>query len=118
MELTLNLPDSLALQLQSVSQEELQRVIEMGIRECSTPDPAEFRGLSEVLETLARLPSPEEVMALRPSPALEKRIGRLLEKNRTVGLNVDEEREWRHYEYVEHLVRMAKAQAALKLRRT
>ena len=117
MELTLNLPDPLATQLQSVSEDDLPRIIEIGIRERDTSQLEGFRGLSEVLETLASLPSPEEVLALRPSRALQKRIEQLLEKNRTVGLSAEEEREWRHYEYVEHLVRMAKAQAAIKLQR-
>ncbi len=116
MELTLNLPDPLATRLQSVGEDELSRIIEIGMRERDTQLEG-FRGFSEVLETLARLPSPEEVLALRPSRALQKRIDSLLEKNRTVGLSADEEREWRHYEYVEHLVRMAKAEAALKLQR-
>ena len=40
----------------------------------------------------------------------------LLEKNRAEGLSDDEEREWERYEYLEHLVRMAKAKAKLKLR--
>jgi uncharacterized protein YnzC (UPF0291/DUF896 family) len=46
---------------------------------------------------------------------VEERIAELLEKNRTTGLTEDEEREWQAYEYAGHLVRMAKANAALKL---
>jgi hypothetical protein len=40
----------------------------------------------------------------------------LLEKNSTEGLTAEEEREWGAYEYLEHVVRMAKANAALKLK--
>jgi len=40
----------------------------------------------------------------------------LLEKNQAAGLSADEQREWQQYQYVEHLVRLAKARAALKLR--
>jgi hypothetical protein len=68
------------------------------------------------MEFLAGLPSPEEILAFRPTPALEARVKELLEKSRTVGLSPAEEDEWRRYEYVEHLVRLAKAKAALKLR--
>ena len=68
-----------------------------------------------MLEALARLPSPEEVMALRPSSALQERFEALLEKNRSAGLSAEERREWEQYQYVEHLVRMAKGRAALKL---
>ncbi|NES19217.1 MAG: hypothetical protein F6K41_09880 [Symploca sp. SIO3E6] len=78
---------------------------------------AGFSGLAEVLEFLAHLPSPEEILALKPSEALQQYIENLLEKNRTVGLTVEEERSWQQYEYVEHLVRVAKVKALLKLRR-
>jgi uncharacterized protein YnzC (UPF0291/DUF896 family) len=68
-----------------------------------------------VLKTLARLPTPEEVLALRPSPTLQARIESLLEKNRTTGLEAEEQQEWQRYEYLEHVVRIAKARAAVKL---
>ncbi|QNP29941.1 MULTISPECIES: hypothetical protein [Cylindrospermopsis] len=41
----------------------------------------------------------------------------LLEKNRTQSLNNDEQRLWQQYEFIEHLVRLAKAQALLKLKK-
>jgi hypothetical protein len=53
---------------------------------------------------------------MRPTAALQTRISALLEKNRTTGLLPEEEREWEQYEYLEHLVRLAKAQAALRLK--
>ena len=62
------------------------------------------------------LPSAEEIIKLRPSDRLQKRIDALLKKNRTEGLRPEEEREWAQYEYLEHLVRLAKANAALKLK--
>ena len=68
------------------------------------------------LDFLASLPEPEEIVALRPSKVLEDRVRDLLEKNRTVGLTADEQREWEQYEYLEHLVRRAKARAYLKLK--
>jgi hypothetical protein len=69
----------------------------------------------DVLHLLARGPTPEEIIALRPSPALQARILELLEKNRNQGLTPEEEEEWQQVEYLEHLVRMAKAKAHLKL---
>jgi hypothetical protein len=77
---------------------------------------ARFHGLSQVLEKLARLPSPEEIMDLRPSAELDARIRDLLRKNREEGLTHEENDEWQRYETVEHLVRMAKARAQAKLR--
>ncbi len=87
----------------------------MGLREVNASSQAGFKGLAEVLELLASLPAPEDVLALRPAPVLEERVKNLLEKNRAEGLSDDEEREWERYEYLEHLVRMAKAKAKLKL---
>ena len=58
------------------------------------------------LEFLARLPTPEEIIALRPSQTLQARISALLEKNRTEGLTLAEEQEWEQYQYLEHLERL------------
>jgi hypothetical protein len=68
-----------------------------------------FAGMGEVLEKLASLPEPAEILALRPSPALEERIEELVEKDRNGGLLPEERREWEQYQYVEHLVRLTKA---------
>jgi hypothetical protein len=113
VELTLTIPDELASRLRPV-QDRLPRIIERGLRDLDAQAPA-FVGLGDVLETLARLPSPEEVLALRPSTALQARAEELLTKNRTNGLSDDERREWDQYQYAEHLVRIAKAKAAQKL---
>jgi hypothetical protein len=113
MELTLTISDELASRLQSV-RDRLPRIIERGLRDLNAQAPA-FVGLADVLETLARLPSPEEVLALRPAPALQARAEELLAKNRSTGLSDEERHEWEQYQYAEHLVRIAKAKAALKL---
>src|SRR5690242_16629257 len=73
--------------------------------------PSQLADASEVLELLATLPSPEETLALRPSAKLQARMTELLEKNRTSGLTPEEREEMRHYEYAEHLVRLAKGRA-------
>ena len=44
------------------------------------------------------------------------RVSALLEKNRTQGLTSDEQSEWERYQYLEHLVRLAKTRAAMKLK--
>ncbi len=112
---TLDLTDDLAARL-APHQHQISRILEMGLREVNASSQAGFKGVAEVLEVLASLPTPEEVLGLRPAPVLEERIRVLLEKNRTEGLSGDEEREWERYEYLEHLVRMAKARAKLRLR--
>jgi hypothetical protein len=110
MEWALTIPDELATRLRPVG-ERLPQILELGLRELHAA-PGTFAGLADVLEALAGLPSPQEVLALRPSPALEERVDTLLGKNRQSGLSDAERLEWQQFQYVEHLVRIAKAQAS------
>jgi len=114
MEVTLTIPDELATRLHPF-EEQLPQILELGIREWVARQEVGFEGLTEVLETLATLPTPDEVLALRPSADLQARIRALLEKNRNEGLLPEERQEWERYQYVEHLVRTAKARAARRL---
>lgn len=115
VEITLKLPDELANRLRPV-ESNLPHILELGIREWSARGDAGFAGLAGVLEVLATLPSPQEVLAIRPSAALQERIDLLVEKGRSGSLSPEEQREWQQYQYAEHLVRLAKARAALKLK--
>lgn len=115
MQITLNLPDELVSQL-SPLEDKLPQILQLGLRELNAGAQAGFTGAAEVLELLAALPTPEEIIALRPSEALQAQISNLLEKSRTQGLTAEEEQSWQQYEYLEHLVRIAKAQALIKLK--
>ena len=88
----------------------LPEILELGLREWLSSSPG-YAGLGNVLETLARLPSPEEVLGLRPATHLQDCIEELLAKNRAGALSAEEQREWERYEYIEHLVRLAKVRA-------
>jgi len=112
--ITLEVPDELAQRL-SPFKERLPRILELGLRELNATTQTGFVGAAEVLEFLAGLPTPQEILALRPSETLQSRLSALLEKNRTDGLTDEEEAEWEGYQYLEHLVRIAKAKAYLKL---
>jgi hypothetical protein len=114
MQVTVTIPDDLASRIQPF-EDQLPRILEIGLRHWDGNRQPEFEGMRDILETLARLPGPEEILSLRPSATLQERIETLLEKNRTTGLLPEETREWEQYEYLEHIVRLAKAQAALKL---
>ncbi|NJR52853.1 MAG: hypothetical protein HC780_28090 [Leptolyngbyaceae cyanobacterium CSU_1_3] len=115
MQIKVDIPDELALRL-SLLQDQLPQILELGLREWNAMEQSGFSGLAEVLEFLANLPTSEEILALKPSEALQQQVEQLLEKNRTVGLTSDEARSWQQYEYIEHLVRMAKAKALLRLK--
>lgn len=113
MEITLNVSEELASRLRPV-EDQLPQILELGIRDLNARQGGTFAGLAELLEKLASLPSPEEILALRASPALQERIDTLLEKSKDEGLTPDERREWEQFCYVEHLVRMAKGNAETK----
>jgi hypothetical protein len=115
MLMTLNIPEELATRLDPL-EDKLPQILELGLRELNATAQFGFEGAAEVLEFLVSLPTPQEVIALRPSDALQARISALLEKNRTEGLTNTEEQEWEQFQYLEHLVRLAKARAYLKLR--
>jgi hypothetical protein len=114
MQISVEVPDDLAVRLSSL-QDQLPQILELGLREWNADAQSGFAGLAQVLEFLANLPSPEEILTLKPSPLLKQQIEGLLEKSRTMGLTAEEERLWQQYEYVEHLVRVAKAKALVKL---
>jgi hypothetical protein len=109
MDVTLTIPDDLAARLRPL-EDRLPEIIELGLREWLAT-PSGYAGLGSLLETLASLPSPEEILSLRPTDALQGRIEELLAKNRAGGLSEDERQEWERYEYLEHLVRLAKGRA-------
>ena len=113
--ITLEISDELAQQLSPLT-DRLPHILELGLREFNAAAQPGFPGAAQVLEFLAGLPTPEEILALRPAPELQARIEALLDKNRNAGLSRAEEQEWTHYQYLEHLVRLAKARAMLKLR--
>jgi hypothetical protein len=112
--ITLSLPDDLASQIRAQEQQ-LPKILELGLRELNAGGQSGFDGAADVLELLAALPAPEEILNLRPSARLSARVAELIEKSRTGEMAPLDEEEWERYEYLEHLVRMAKAAAQLKL---
>jgi hypothetical protein len=110
MRVTFDLPEEMITQLHEV-EDQLPRILELDLREVTATSQTGFSGAAEVLEFFASLPAPEATLALRPSEALQGQILELLEK----GLSAAEEQVWQSYQYLEHLVRMAKAKALLRL---
>ncbi len=111
----INIPRELAARLKQ-SAFQIPQIIELGLRELNASAQVGYKGCADILEFLAGLPEPEKIIELRPLQYLQSRISHLLEKNRTEGLTEIEEQEWEQYQYLEHLVRIAKAKALLKLK--
>lgn len=115
MLMTVDIPNELAIRLNPFK-DELPQLLELGLHEYNAPKTTGFQGINEILEFLAKLPTPEEILALKPAQELQSQISTLLDKQRIQGLSVAEEQQWQQYEYLEHLVRMAKTNALLKLK--
>ena len=79
--------------------------------EVATESSAPFQDESGVLDVLANGPSPDQVLALRPSPQLQARVTDLLDRSKSGGLLPAEEAELGRCLALEHLVRLAKAHA-------
>jgi hypothetical protein len=78
MEITLTIPEELAKELGQ--QEDFSLALELGLRELQTKKALGFSSATEVIEILASLPTPQQVLELRPTPALQERLQTLLEK--------------------------------------
>ena len=113
MKVTLDLPDEYTEFLPQ-SESEITELFTAGLRIRRGRITHEIQELDDIMEMLAGLPTPEEVLSLHPSPALAERTTALLQKNRTDGLSNIERGELEQILRVEHLVRVAKARALAK----
>ena len=77
---------------------------------------AETPMLSELIQVLARAPSPDKIMAIQASDEEEERLAQLMEKQDALGLSYEEERELDMFLIAEHLVELAKIEAYLRMR--
>lgn len=114
MQITLDVSEELITELGS-SQQHLSQALELGLQELKARPQEGFSGFSEVLEFLANLPTPEEILLLRPSQTLQAQIDRLSDTYQNQTLTPQEQQLWQQYEYLEHIIRMVKAKAYLKL---
>jgi len=74
-----------------------------------------FSAYDEVYDFLLSAPSPEAVLAFRPSAETQERVHYLLEANRSGTLSSEEQAELDEFSSVEHFVRMLKIRAEKKL---
>jgi hypothetical protein len=116
MQLTVEVPSELAPLLADAGAENFGQILALGLREWQSRSAADFPGMSAVIEQLAQLPEPADVLALRPSPEMQARAEELMAKARQGELSPDEKADWQRLEFVEHIIRMAKSRAAMKLK--
>ncbi len=74
-----------------------------------------FALLDEILEFLASTPTPDDIIAFKPSDVLQARASELLEKNRQGTLTAEENAELEEFSRMNHWMSMLKAKARKKL---
>jgi hypothetical protein len=89
MQLTIEIPDMLAKQLEP-EQDRLVEIIARGLRRSWSGASGLRR---EVISFLARRPTAEEILALRPSETAVKRSRKLLARHQDGALSAEEEAE-------------------------
>ena len=69
----------------------------------------------EILDFLASAPTQAQIVAFRPSEALQARASDLLQKNRDGQLTADEQLELDEFQRMNHFMTMLKARARQKI---
>ena len=69
----------------------------------------------ELVDFLAGGSTPDEVAAFRPSDEAQRRVSKLMERERESRLSAEDSAELAHFVELEHILRMAKAKARLIL---
>lgn len=110
-QITVEIPNDLAQRLRPV-QNRLPEIIEIGLREL-TSSKSYFQ--NEIIDFLANGPSPEEIVAFRPSEKSIAHARELLDKNQSGSLTPTEKNELDRYEEIDYLMTLVKARARKKL---
>ena len=110
MQITIEVPDRLGEQLQQLG-DRLPEVLDRAVQELAPLETISYQDDSQIVELLASQPTPEVVLAIRPTPALQARMSELLAQNKSGTLTRSEEVELDRYLLLEHWVRLAKAHA-------
>lgn len=114
VEITIRVPDALGQQLQPF-RDQLPEVLERGLREMMAERSVISQDENAIMALLTSGPTPQQVLAVRPSSKLQARASELLRRSKTRELTRQEEAELDRYLVLEHLVRLAKAHAYQQL---
>ena len=115
MKVTLELPEELASSLPK-SQRAMTAIFVNGLAHQKRRQRKQISDWHDVMDFLATLPTPEQVLALRATPERSKRVRALLAKNQGDGLSPAEDAEMDAMLEVEHVVTLAKGRALMKLK--
>jgi hypothetical protein len=114
-QITIEIPDDLAQRLQQF-QSQLPEVLELGLQEFQSQQRfSNFLDEQDIIALLASQPTPDQILALRPSPEFQARVSELLAESKAGTLSTKGEAELERYLTLEHLVRLAKTHALAQL---
>ncbi|YAF95387.1 MAG: hypothetical protein AB3A66_22965 [Nodularia sp. CChRGM 3473] len=103
MQITIDVPDELREQLAQVG-DRLPELLALSLQQ--PPLPA--RIYHYILNFLASQPTPEQIIAFRPTPEMQIRLQTLLVRSKAGELTLPEQQELDEYERIEHLIVMLK----------
>ncbi len=110
MQIILEVSDRLGEQLQEFG-DRLPEVLDRALRELTATETISYQDDRQIIELLASQPSPEAILAIHPTAALQARMSELLDRHKSGNLSRLEEVELDRYLLLEHWVRLAKAHA-------
>ena len=117
MQIILEVPDRLGQKLQQLG-DQLPETLDRLLQDIPTLETISYQEDRQIIEILASQPSPETILAIRPTPALQSRMSELLERNKSGSLSRTEEAELDRYLLLEHWIRLAKAHAYKQLQKS
>ena len=69
----------------------------------------------EFVDFIAGAVAPASLIAFQPSQSAKDRVAELISRSKTTGLSAEETSELNHFMQIEHLLRLAKARAHIRL---
>ncbi|HBC43205.1 MAG TPA: hypothetical protein DCZ88_15305 [Pseudanabaena sp.] len=117
MQIILEVPDRLGEKLQRLG-DQLPETLDRLLQDIPTTETISYQDDRQIVELLASQPSPEAILAIRPTSALQARMSELLERNKSGSLSRTEEAELDRYLLLENWVRLAKAHAYKQLQKS
>lgn len=117
MQITIDIPDSLAHQLQE-NIAKLPEILERGLWEVQSETVSPFSEGADIINLLAAQPDLQTILSIRPAQSLQDRMSELLAIKKERELLQEEQAELDRYFWLEHLVRLAKGNAYRQLKLT
>ncbi len=113
LNVTIPISDTMEKQVKRF-RDRLPEALERGLRDLMSEQTGEFQDEATIIDLLTSRPTPEQVLAIKPSPEFQARASELLSRSKAGILTSEEETELDQILALEHSVRMAKAQAYLQ----